>query len=120
MSRRRACARSFANTIDDDGRSDPVRIELPKGTYTPRIEFRHEAPPNPSRFQASVEKPVASMDERPSLAVLPFVNMSATHENDYLADGFADTLITELAKASGLFIISRRSSFAYRNSATAT
>ena len=54
------------------------------------------------------------MDGRPSLAVLPFANMSATRESDYLADGFADTLITELAKVSGLIVISRQSSFAHR------
>jgi TolB-like protein/Flp pilus assembly protein TadD len=42
--------------------------------------------------------------------------MSATRESDYLADGFADTLITDLAKVSGLFVISRQSSFAHRHS----
>jgi len=94
-----------------DGQSDPVRIELPKGTYTPRIELRQA---EPTRHLNG--KPVALMNERPSLAVLPFVNMSATHDNDYLADGFADTLITELAKVSGMFVVSRQSSFAYRHS----
>ncbi len=54
------------------------------------------------------------VSERPSLAVLPFANMSATPENHYLADGFADMLITELAKVSGLVVISRQSSFAHR------
>jgi TolB-like protein/Tfp pilus assembly protein PilF len=99
-----------------DGQSAPIRIELPKGSYTPHIEFRQGARPDSSRCQAPMQGPVALMDERPSLAVLPFVNMSATHQNDYLADGFADTLITELAKVSGLVVISRQSSFAFRDS----
>jgi TolB-like protein len=103
---------------DADGRGDPIRIELPKGSYTPHIEFRQAEPPDPwpELRRDHNGEPVGRTDERPSLAVLPFVNMSATHENDYLADGFADTLITELAKVSGLFVVSRRSSFAYRDS----
>ncbi len=98
---------------DTDGQSDPVRIELPKGSYTPLIEVRQAPTAEPSRSPAPLQGPVAY---RPTLAVLPFVNMSANRESDYLADGFADTLITELAKVSGLVVISRQSSFAHRHS----
>ena len=100
---------------EGDGQGDPIRIELPKGTYTPRIEFSQVAVPVP-RPGATMQGLAAVIDERPSLAVLPFVNMSANRGNDYLADGFTDTLITELAKVSGLFVISRQSSFAHRHS----
>ena len=100
---------------DTEGQGDPIHIELRKGTYTPRIEFRQVAVPVP-RPGATMQGLSAVIDERPSLAVLPFVNMSANRGNDYLADGFTDTLITELAKVSGLFVISRQSSFAHRHS----
>ncbi len=99
---------------DVDGRSDPIRIELPKGSYTPYIEFRQAESPELRGEHNGV--PVGRMDERPSLAVLPFVNMSGNREIDYLADGFTDTLITELAKASGLVVSSRHSSFVHQHS----
>ncbi|MFC3612233.1 adenylate/guanylate cyclase domain-containing protein [Lutimaribacter marinistellae] len=53
----------------------------------------------------------------PSLAVLPFDSLSASGEEDYLADGITDDLITDLAKVSGLLVIARESSFAYRDNA---
>ncbi len=108
---------------ENGGHSDLVRIELPKGTYAPRIEFRRASDSDPSpdsnvttpdQSFVGTRGPGSVMDGRPSLAVLPFANMSASRESDYLADGFADTLITELAKVSGLIVISRQSSFAHR------
>src|SRR5262245_37288034 len=52
--------------------------------------------------------------DRPSIAVLPFANMSDDPKQEYFADGMTDDLITELSKLSGLFVISRNSSFAYK------
>ncbi len=103
---------------ENGGQGDLVRIELPKGSYAPHIELRQAAKPGsrPDRRLDISRGAAALVDGRPSLAVLPFVNMSATRENDYLADGFTDTLITELAKVSGLFVVSRQSSFAHRHS----
>ena len=40
-SRPPACVRSFANITETNGQGDPIHIDLPKGTYTPQIEFRH-------------------------------------------------------------------------------
>ncbi|MDO9714674.1 CadC-family transcriptional regulator, partial [Paracraurococcus sp. LOR1-02] len=51
----------------------------------------------------------------PSLAVLPFVNLSGDPEQDYFADGMAMEIITALTRSSGLFVIARNSSFAYRD-----
>jgi DNA-binding winged helix-turn-helix (wHTH) protein len=51
---------------------------------------------------------------KPSIAVLPFTNMSGDIEQEYFADGVADDIITELARVKSLFVIARNSSFAYR------
>lgn len=53
---------------------------------------------------------------RPSVAVLPFVNLDANPEQDYFADGFTTDLITDLSKVSGLLVIAPGSVFAYRDS----
>jgi adenylate cyclase len=52
---------------------------------------------------------------KPSIAVLPFDNLSDNPEEEYFADGLTDDLITDLSKISGLFIIARNSVFAYKN-----
>jgi adenylate cyclase len=52
---------------------------------------------------------------KPSLAVLPFSNVSDNTEQDYFAEGLTDDLITDLSKISGLLVIARNSTFTYRN-----
>ena len=52
--------------------------------------------------------------ERPSVAVLPFANLSGDPSQDYFADGITEDLITDLAKLSGLDVIARNSVFAYK------
>ncbi|MEY9102869.1 adenylate cyclase [Sinorhizobium fredii] len=52
--------------------------------------------------------------ERPSVAVLPFANLSGDSEQEYFADGITDDLITDLAKLSGLVVIARNSVFTYK------
>lgn len=52
------------------------------------------------------------LPDKPSVAVLPFINVSGEKEHDHLAEGLTDDLITELSKVSGLFVIARHSVFA--------
>ena len=54
---------------------------------------------------------------KPSIAVLPFDNMSGDPEQGYFADGITEDIITDLSKVSGLFVIARNSSFAYKGKA---
>jgi adenylate cyclase len=54
---------------------------------------------------------------KPSIAVLPFTNMSGDIEQEYFADGVADDIITELARVRSLLVIARNSSFAYKGQA---
>jgi len=57
------------------------------------------------------------LPDRPSLAVLPFENLSDDQANDYFSDGMTDDLITDLSRLPGLFLISRYSSFSYKQRA---
>jgi TolB-like protein/class 3 adenylate cyclase/Tfp pilus assembly protein PilF len=56
----------------------------------------------------------AALLDRPSIAVLPFVNFSSDPDQAYFADGLTEDLITDLSRTSGLFVIARNSSFAYK------
>ena len=109
---------------DREGRGDPIRLELPKGRYAVQIEERFprtvSAPAIPiSREGEATTVTVAPhpppIEDKPSLAVLPFINMSSDAEQGYFADGVTDSLITELSRLPDLFVISRHSSFVYRN-----
>jgi adenylate cyclase len=62
---------------------------------------------------------VASKEERqkPSIAVLPFQNMSGDQEQEYFSDGITEDIITDLSKLSGLRVIARNSVFTYKNRA---
>ena len=106
-----------------EGRTDPVRFELPKGAYVIRMERR--APETTLSLQESpraraktVEHAMSTrprpIEDRPSLVVLPFANMSSDSEQEYFADGITDGLIAELSRLPGLFVISRHSSFVYK------
>jgi TolB-like protein len=107
---------------DAGGRDDPVRFELPKGSYSVLIKHGERrtsaegsAPPlrliNAGRTPNIYPPPI---DDKPSLAVLPFVNLSGDAAQEYFADGITENLITELSRLAGLFVISRQSSFVYK------
>ena len=64
---------------------------------------------------AAIASGAGALGERtPSIAVLPFVNMSADKENEYFSDGLAEEILNLLAKIPGLKVIARTSSFAFR------
>jgi serine/threonine-protein kinase len=54
-------------------------------------------------------------DERPSIAVLPFANLSPDPENEYFSDGVAEEILSALGRLQGLHVASRTSSFAFKN-----
>jgi len=73
----------------------------------------------PSRGSPTAENAVVSPRERPAIAVLPFTNLGGDPDQEYFADGITEDLITDISKVSGLFVIARDSSFAYKNQSVA-
>ncbi len=71
-------------------------------------------PWQPREEPASLERMAFPLPDKPSIAVLPFDNMSGDPEQEYFADGMVDDLITDLSKISGLFVIARNSTFTYK------
>ncbi len=65
---------------------------------------------------ASVEKMTFPLPDKPSIAVLPFVNLSGDPEQEYFADAMSDNITTELSRFEYLFVISRHSAFVYKGS----
>jgi adenylate cyclase len=63
---------------------------------------------------ASKGSAIPPLPDRPSIAVLPFQNMSGDPEQEYFADGVAEEIITALARVPSFFVIARNSSFAYK------
>ena len=98
-----------------DGQSDPIHIDLPKGTYTPQIEFRHEDAPRIARREAPPTQEGSS--SVPAVAVLSFDDLSADQKLGYLGDGVAEDIITALSRFPDLVVVARCSSFAYKGKA---
>jgi TolB-like protein/class 3 adenylate cyclase/rhodanese-related sulfurtransferase len=68
----------------------------------------------PSQEPASLERMAHPLPDKPSIAVLPFTNMSADNDQEFFADGMTDDLITDLSKIPDLFVIARNSVFTYK------
>jgi adenylate cyclase len=74
------------------------------------------SPAGPSGSTAN-ETQALPLPDKPSIAVLPFQNMSGDPEQEYFADGMVDDIITALSRFKSLFVIARNSSFTYKNKA---
>ena len=81
---------------------------------------KKDPPPGPesvpdSRFESST--PALALPDKPSIAVLPFENMSGDPEQEYFADGMVEEIITALSRFKWLFVIARNSSFTFKGKA---
>jgi len=71
----------------------------------------------PQEEPADIERMAYPLPDKPSLAVLPFNNLSNDADQEFFADGITEDLITDISKISGLFIIARNSVFTYKGKA---
>src|SRR3981189_277791 len=104
------------SAIGDSGEEQRLIKTLPrKGfRFVGQVrEAREVAGPNPGDAPESAP----AVPDRPSIAVLPFANMSGDPEQEYFADGMVEEITTALSRFKGLFVIARNSSFAYKGRA---
>ena len=81
----------------------------------PRRGYRYVGPPVAAESGAGLPMELApSVSDRPSLAVLPFSNLSGDPGQDYFSDGITGDIIAELSRFRSLFVVARHSSFAYK------
>jgi TolB-like protein len=92
----------------------------------PRKGFRFVGPVREAQVPAGAAaadnpgqppKPALTLPDKPSIAVLPFTNLSSDPEQDYFADGVVEDIITALSRFKALFVIARNSSFTYKGRA---
>ena len=76
--------------------------------------YFYSRPTEPPKELSSVEGMAFPLPDKPSIAVLPFVNISAEPEQEYFTDGITEEIITALSKVPRLFVIARNSTFAYK------
>ncbi|HZM46587.1 MAG TPA: tetratricopeptide repeat protein [Burkholderiales bacterium] len=100
---------SLRRAVGDSGeRQQLVRTIARKGVRFVG-EVREQRPPDPGNATA------LALPDRPSIAVLPFTDMSGGSEPDYFGDGMTEEIITALSRVRWFFVIARHSTFAYRN-----
>jgi adenylate cyclase len=88
---------------------DPIRIYSLEVGSTAQARAKAEGEPSSENMSIALTLP-----EKPSIAVLPFQNMSGDPEQEYFADGIVEEIITALSRFQNLFVIARNSSFTYR------
>jgi adenylate cyclase len=88
-----------------------------KNIARPVHVYRVEKWPEPRIPSARAETAVLELPNRPSIAVLPFQNMSGDAEQDYFVDGMVEDIITGLSRIKWLFVIARNSTFTYKGRA---
>ncbi|MFP6747484.1 MAG: adenylate/guanylate cyclase domain-containing protein [Alphaproteobacteria bacterium] len=95
-------------TFSDDGEHEVKNINRPVHVWRWSPEGRITVDDT-----AAADQPLP-LPDKPSIAVLPFDNMSGDPEQEYFADGIAEDVITALSRFHSLFVIARNSSFSYR------
>jgi TolB-like protein len=130
---------------DTEGMDDPIRIDLPKGSYTPQIEFRQPTVPTSPPRSAWRERPARTLAasllaagvlslagvglwhwfsssppavDKASIAVLPFENIGDDPTWERFADGITEDIVTDLSHAKDLFVVARNSTEVYKDKPT--
>jgi TolB-like protein/tetratricopeptide (TPR) repeat protein len=100
--------------FDDLGPQTLKNITEPMRAW--RVKNESQSPPT-AQPASSRQTAALALPDKPSIAVLPFQNMSGDPEQDYFADGMVEDIITALSRFKALFVIARNSSFTYKGRA---
>ena len=101
--------------FEDMGEHTVKNIARPISVH--RVSLTEATPPTAVKSATASAKTEPSTVTRPSIAVLPFANMSGDPEQEYFADGISEEIITGLSRLRWLFVIARNSSFTYKGKA---
>ena len=101
----------LAFAFEDMGEQQVKNIARPVRIHRIRIDAAAAALP------AAAPQPTLALPDKPSIAVLPFQNMSGDRQQEYFADGMVEEIITTLSRIKWLFVIARNSSFTYKGHA---
>jgi adenylate cyclase len=96
--------------FEDIGEHAVKNIERPVRVYCAQLDDGPASPP----ARAPQGDGHGPAETRPSVAVLPFLNMSGDPEQEYFSDGISEDIITDLSKISGLFVVARNSVFTFK------
>jgi TolB-like protein/class 3 adenylate cyclase len=98
-------------TFDDLGDQNLKNIARPVRVYRVRLATAENTP----KVTPTESGPALTLPDKPSIAVLPFQNMSGDPEQEYFADGMVEEIITALSRIRWLFVIARNSTFTYKD-----
>jgi adenylate cyclase len=99
--------------FDDMGEQSLKNIARPVRVYRVRLATTENTP----KVTATESGPALPLPDKPSIAVLPFANMSADPEQEFFSDGITEEITTALSKVHWFFVIARNSSFTYKGRA---
>ena len=115
-----ACINAARSAINDTGEEQRLIRTVPrKGMRFVGAVREMQRPEALTAADAETEqaRPTLTLPNRPSIAILPFANMSGDPEQEYFADGMVEEIITALSRLRWLFVIARNSSFTYKGRA---
>ena len=109
------------SAVGDTGEKQCLIKTLPRKGFRFVGAVREEDGPSSaavaSESHVELSKPALALPDKPSIAVLPFENMSGDPEQEYFADGMVEEITTALSRFKWLFVIARNSSFTYKGKA---
>jgi TolB-like protein/tetratricopeptide (TPR) repeat protein len=108
------------SAIGDSGDEQRLIKTLPRKGFRFVGQVREAQGPAGATVTGNLEevpKPALPLPDKPSIAILPFINLSSDPEQEYFADGMVDDIITALSRFKALFVIARSSSFTYKGRA---
>jgi adenylate cyclase len=106
----------FETDFDDLGVQTLKNIAEPMRIWRARLD-RNVPSTMPTKPSSEPARPALALPDKPSIAVLPFQNMSGDPEQEYFADGMVEDIITALSRVRSFFVIARNSSFIYKGKA---
>jgi TolB-like protein len=101
---------ALRKALSQHGEGESYVITVPGRGY----RLAHPNGSHPARASGSSPTQHPSLPDKPSIAVLPFANLSADPEQQYFVDGMVEEIITALSRIQWLFVIARNSSFIYK------